>query len=150
MIDRSLLWWRWRLVECKNLSKLGLEGLLLLKNSGLVGQHCTHISAERLHVLCEEDSVLLGLVLEGIKALSKGEHRVLEVGGMPGVSYLCGLRLWWWRWVGRGLPNIPLGIAQGSKTSLIIVKLVLVLVRGLMTGIRGPLRSWDTRFVPLD
>ena len=45
-------------MECENLSKLGLEGLLLLKNSGLVGQHRTHISAERLHVLCEEDSVV--------------------------------------------------------------------------------------------
>ena len=130
------------------MSKLGLEGLLLLNNSGLVGQHCIHISAERLHVLCEEDSVLLGLVLEGIKALSKGGHRVLEVGGRTGVSCLCGLQWWWWRWVGRGLPNIPLGIAQGTKTGLIVMKLVLV--RGLMTGIIGPLRSWDTRFIPLD
>ena len=73
-------------MECENLSKLGLEGLLLLKNSGLVGQHRTHISIERLHVLCEEDSVLLCLILEGIKALSKEEHRVLEVGGRTGVS----------------------------------------------------------------
>ena len=57
----------------------GPVGLLLLKNIGLIGQHYTHISAKRLHVLCEEDSVLLGLVPESIKALSKGEHRVLEV-----------------------------------------------------------------------
>ena len=83
----------------------------MLKNSGLVGQHCTHIRAELLHVLCEEDSVLLGLILEGIKTFSKKEHWVLEVGGRTGVSCLYGLRWWWWRWVGRGLPNIPLGIA---------------------------------------
>ena len=59
------------MMECEKLSKLSLEGLLLLKNSGLVGQHRTHISAKRLHILCDEDSVLLGLVLECIKALSK-------------------------------------------------------------------------------
>ena len=58
-------------MECQKLSKLSLEGLLLLKNSGLVGKHRTHISSKRLHILCEEDSVLLGLVIECIKALSK-------------------------------------------------------------------------------
>ena len=61
----------------KKLRELGLEGLLLLKNNGLVGQNCTHISSKCLHILCEEDSVLLGLILECIKSLSKGEHRVL-------------------------------------------------------------------------
>ena len=59
------------MMECEELSKLSLEGLLLLKNSGLVGQHRKHISAKRLHILCDEDSVLLGLVPECIKALSK-------------------------------------------------------------------------------
>ena len=58
-------------MECQELSKLSLEGLLLLKNSGLVGQHRMHISSKRLHILCEEDSVLLGLVPECIKELSK-------------------------------------------------------------------------------
>ena len=61
-------------MECE---KLGLEGLLLLENSGLVGQNCTHVSAKGLHILCKEDSVLLGLIPEYIKAISKGEHRVL-------------------------------------------------------------------------
>ena len=56
---------------------MGLEGLLLLENSGLVGQNCTHVSAKGLHILCDEDSVLLGLILERIKAFSKGEHWVL-------------------------------------------------------------------------
>ena len=148
MIYGSLRWWRWRLVEGEKLSKLGLERLLLLKNSGLVGQHRTHISAKRLHVLCEKDSVLLGLVLESIKALSKGEHQVLEVGCGTGGSSLRGWLWWWWRWVRRGLPNVPLGIAQESKTGLIVVELILV--RGLMTGIVDPLRSWYTRFVSLN
>ena len=61
----------------KKLRKLGLEGLLLLENSGLVGQNRTHVSAKGLHILCKEDSVHLGLIPECIKALSKGEHRVL-------------------------------------------------------------------------
>ena len=61
----------------KKLRKLGLEGLLLLKNGGLVGQNRTHVSAKSLHILCEEDAVLLGIIPECIKTLSKGEHRVL-------------------------------------------------------------------------
>ena len=64
-------------MECKKLGKLGLEGLLLLENSGLVGKNCTHVSAKGLHVLCKEDAVLLGLISECIKALDKGKHRVL-------------------------------------------------------------------------
>ena len=63
----------------KKLYDLSLQGLLLLKNSGLVGQHSTHISTEGLHILCDEDSVLLGLVPKCIEALSKGEHRVLRI-----------------------------------------------------------------------
>ena len=43
----------------KKLCKLGLEGLLLLENSGMVGQNRTHVSAKSLHILCKEDSVLL-------------------------------------------------------------------------------------------
>ena len=46
----------------KKLRKLGLEGLLLLKNSGMVGQNCTHVSAKGLHILCEEDYVFMGLI----------------------------------------------------------------------------------------
>ena len=61
----------------KKLRKLGLEGLLLLENSGLIGQNRTHVSAKGLHILCKEDLVLLGLIPECIKALSKGEHQVL-------------------------------------------------------------------------
>ena len=64
-------------MEGEKLGKLGLEGLLLLENSGLVGQNCTHVSVKGLHILCNEDSVLLGLIPKCIKAISKGEHRVL-------------------------------------------------------------------------
>ena len=58
-------------MEREKLCNLGLQGLLLLKYSGLIGQHGPHISTQCLHILCDEDSVLLGLVPECIKALSK-------------------------------------------------------------------------------
>ena len=64
-------------MECEKLGNLGLEELLLLENSGLVGQNYTHVNAKGLHILCNEDSVLLGLIPECIKVISKGEHRVL-------------------------------------------------------------------------
>ena len=67
-------------MEGEELCDLGLQGLLLLKNDGLISQYSTHISMESLHILCNEDSVLLGLVPECIEALSKGEHRVLSIG----------------------------------------------------------------------
>ena len=92
--------------------------------------------------------MLLGLVPECIEVLSKGEHRVLKIGRGTGRSCLRRLLGWWWRWVGRGLANVSLGIAQGSIPSLIVMQLVLV--RGLMAGIIGPLRSRDTRCVPLN
>ena len=64
-------------MEGDRLGELGLEGLLLLENSGLVGQDSTHVSAEGLHVLGNEDSVLLCLIPKGVKMVSEGEHRVL-------------------------------------------------------------------------
>ena len=50
-------------MECEKLCELGLEGLLILENSGLVGQDGMHVSAESLYILGNKDSVLLGLVL---------------------------------------------------------------------------------------
>ena len=69
---------------CKKLGELGLEGLLILENSRMFSQDGMHVSAEGLHVLGNEDSVLLGLIPECIKAISEGEHRVLQVRGGAG------------------------------------------------------------------
>ena len=69
-------WQRW-LVEGEKLGELGLEGLVISENGRLVNQDGTHVNTEGLHILGNEDSVLLGLVLEGIKAVSEGEHQVL-------------------------------------------------------------------------
>ena len=64
-------------MESEKLAELVLEGLLILENGSLVSQDDTHVSSEGLHNLGNEDSLLLGLVLESIEAVSKGEHRVL-------------------------------------------------------------------------
>ena len=71
-------------MECEKLRKLGREGSLSLENSRLVGQDGTHVNAEGLHILGNEESMLLGLVQEGIKTVSKGEPRVLEIRGGAG------------------------------------------------------------------
>ena len=64
-------------MESEKQGELVLKGLLIAKNSLLVGHDGTHVSAEGLHIMGNEDSVLLGLDPEGIKAVSAGEHRVL-------------------------------------------------------------------------
>ena len=59
----------------EKLGELVLEGLLILEN-GLVSQDGMNVSSEALHVLGNEDSVLLGFVPESIEAVSEGKHRV--------------------------------------------------------------------------
>ena len=120
---------------------------MILENSVLVGQDGTHVISKGLHVLGNEDSVLLCLVPKGVKAVSESEHRVLEIRSGTGWGRLHRGRLWWW-WVSRGLPNVTLGIAREYKTGLIFVELILV--QGLIVGVVCPPRSWYTRFVTLD
>ena len=64
-------------MEGEKLDELVLEGLLISENGRLVSQDDTHVSAEGLHILGDEDSVLLGLVPKSVEAVSEGEHRVL-------------------------------------------------------------------------
>ena len=64
-------------MEGEKLGELVLKGLLISENDRLVSQDGTHVSEQGLHILGNENSVLLGLVPEGIKAVSEGEHRVL-------------------------------------------------------------------------
>ena len=54
-----------------------MEGLLISKNGRLVSQDGTYVNSEGLHILGNEDSVLLGLIPEIIEAVSEGEYRVL-------------------------------------------------------------------------
>ena len=67
---------RW-LAEGEKLGELVLEGLLILENGRLVSQDGMHVRSKGLHILGNEDSVLLGLIPKSIEAVSEGEHRVL-------------------------------------------------------------------------
>ena len=137
--------WLW-LVESEKTGELVLEGLLIAENGRLVGQDGTHVSAEGLHILGNKDLVLLDLVPESIETVSECEHRVLEIGAKTRWGRRRG-RLWKW-WVTEGVPSVTLGITRGSKTSRILVKLILV--RGFIARVVHSLRSWYTRFVTLD
>ena len=64
-------------MKSENPGELVLEGLLIAENSRLVGHDVTHVNAEGLHILGNEDSVLLGLVPERVEAVNEREHRVL-------------------------------------------------------------------------
>ena len=75
-------------MESENTGELVLKGLLIVENGHLISEDDVHVSSEGLHILGNEDSVLLGLVLEGIKAVSEGEHRVLQVRGRAGWGLL--------------------------------------------------------------
>ena len=86
-------------MESQKTGELVLEGLLIVENGRLVGEDGLLVSVKGLHILGNEDSVLLGLVLEGIKAVSEGEHRVLQARGGTRWGRPRG-RLW--GWVGSG------------------------------------------------
>ena len=49
-------------MEGEKLCKLVLEGLLIAKDGRLVGQDYAHVSSKGLHILADEDSMLLGLI----------------------------------------------------------------------------------------
>ena len=94
-----------------------------MEDGHLVGQDNAHIGAEGLHILAEEDSVLLGVIPVGLKMSREFEHRVLQDMGRIGRIVLKG-RLWWW---GDGRRS-TLGVYRETKPGLILSKLILVLV----------------------
>ena len=48
-----------------------LKGLLIAKDGRLIGQDCAHASSEGLHILANEDSVLLGLIPVNLETSSE-------------------------------------------------------------------------------
>ena len=68
-------------MESEKLGKLVLKGLLSTKDGGLVGQNCVHVGPKGLHILADEDAVLLGLIPEGLETDSEVKHRVLKDSG---------------------------------------------------------------------
>ena len=61
----------------EELGQLILEGLLIAEDGHLVMYDSAHFGAEGLHILADEDLVLLGLILVGIKSNSEVLNMVL-------------------------------------------------------------------------
>ena len=72
-----------------------------MKDGRLVGQDRAHFSSEGLHILADEDAVLLSLIPIGLKTSCEVKHRVLEDSGRTDRILLLGL-LWWW-WMGGSM-----------------------------------------------
>ena len=63
-------------MEGEELWKLVLDGLLITEDGRLVGHDDTHVGTKGLHILADEDPVLLGLTLVGLETSSEVEHLV--------------------------------------------------------------------------
>ena len=61
----------------EELGKLILDELLIAKDGRLVVHDCAHVGSEGIHILADEDPVLLGLILVRIKSSSEVLHLVL-------------------------------------------------------------------------
>ena len=65
----------------ENLGELVLEGLLIMEDGCLVGQDRAHVKSEGLHILADEDAVLLGLIPIGLEMRCEVKHLVLKDSG---------------------------------------------------------------------
>ena len=71
----------------KELGKLILDGLLIAEDGRLIVHNCSHVGLEGIHILADEDLVLLGLIPVRIKSSSEvctWSSRVVE--GLIGSS----------------------------------------------------------------
>ena len=78
----------------EELGKLLLDGLLVVQNGRLVVHYCGHVGLESVHVLVDEDLVLLGLIQVQIELGSQVVYLVLQCGGRTDRVLL--MRWWWW------------------------------------------------------
>ena len=61
----------------EELSKLLLDGLLVAEDGRLVVHDCAHFGSECIHILADEDPMLLGLIPIRIKSSNEVLHLVL-------------------------------------------------------------------------
>ena len=61
----------------EELGKLILDGLLIAEDGRLVVHDCAHVGSEGIHILVDEDSVLLGLIPVRIRSSSEVLHLIL-------------------------------------------------------------------------
>ena len=101
-------------MESEKLGKLVLKCLLFTKDGGLVGQDCAHVGPEGLHILADEDVVLLGLIPVSLEIGGEVKHQVIEDSGRTDRILLLG-RLWWW-WMGGSLWRWWMGGGLASDT----------------------------------
>ena len=80
----------------EELGKLFLDGLLVAQNGRLVAHYCGHVGLECVHVLADEDLVLLGLIPGRIESGDQVMYLVFQCSGRTDRVLLMG---WWWWWV---------------------------------------------------
>ena len=64
-------------VKGEELGKLLLDGLLVTEDGRLFVHYCAHVGSECIHILADEDLVLLGLIPVRIKSSCEVLHLVL-------------------------------------------------------------------------
>ena len=142
-------------MEGEKLGKLVLKRLLITKDGCLVDQDYAHVSSESLHILADEDAVLLGLIPVGLKTSCEVKHRVLGDNGRTDQILFLGWLWWWWMggslwwwWMGGGLTSVTLGVGREAKLGLILSKIILI--RGFIARVIHRFGVWDTRLVLLN
>ena len=88
-----------------------------MEDGRLVSQDGAHVGTEGLHILADEDSVLLGFILVGLETSCEVEHRILQDMGRTSQIVLKGRPWWWgmggglWRWgMGGDLSSVTMGV----------------------------------------
>ena len=79
----------------KELSKLLLDGLLVVENGRLVVHDCAYVAPECFHVLDNGDLVLLGLIPICIESSGQVLFLVLQCSGRIDRVLLLEWRRWW-------------------------------------------------------
>ena len=124
----------------EELGKLLLDGLLVVEDGCLVVHEYAYVGPECIHILADEDLLLLGLILVLIKSSSEVLHLVLQYSRRT--DWVLLLR-WLWLWgLGGGLPGFFLGAYWDPKPRLIHSKIILI--GGLISRVVHFLWSWYT------
>ena len=75
------------------LGNLLLDGLLVVENGRSIAHYYVHVGPKNIHVLADEDLMLLGLIPIRIKSSGQVMYLVLQCSGRTDWVLLLG---WWW------------------------------------------------------